>query len=70
MRNSVGRMKQIELEEMKSLAPPLCQCCGALMRLIGSEPHPIEAKTDLLTYCCTACDEFFVQPIKTPANNA
>jgi len=41
-----------------------------LMRLIGSEPHPIEAKTDLLTYCCTACDEFFVQPIKTPANNA
>jgi hypothetical protein len=38
--------------------------------LIGSEPHPIEAKTDLLTYCCTACDEFFVQPIKTPANNA
>jgi len=43
MRNSVGGMKQIELEEMKSLAPPLCQCCGALMRLIGSEAHPIEA---------------------------
>jgi hypothetical protein len=37
------------------------------MRLVGSEPHPVEAKTDLLTYACTACDEFFVLPIETPA---
>jgi hypothetical protein len=63
-------MKPIELKEMESVAPLLCQDCGGLMRLIGSEPHPVDAKTDLLTYCCTACDEFFVQPIKTPANNA
>jgi hypothetical protein len=63
-------MKHIELEEMKSLRPLLCQCCGGLMRLIGSEPHPVEAKTDLLTYCCTACDEFLVLPIQNPANNA
>ncbi|HEY8441119.1 MAG TPA: hypothetical protein VIK79_06685 [Xanthobacteraceae bacterium] len=33
------------------------------MRLVGSEPHPVEAKTDLLTYACTACEEFFVLPI-------
>jgi hypothetical protein len=51
-------MKQIELDEMESVAPLLCQGCGGLMRLIGSEPHPVEAKTDLLTYCCTTCDEF------------
>jgi hypothetical protein len=63
-------MKPIELKEIESVAPLLCQDCGGLMRLIGSEPHPVEAKTDLLTYCCTACDEFLVQPITTPANNA
>jgi hypothetical protein len=63
-------MKQIELDEMESVAPLLCQDCGGPMRLIGSEPHPVEAETDLRTYCCTACDEFFVQSIKPPANNA
>jgi len=51
-------MKQIELEELNSPAVLRCQRCGGLMRLIGSEPHPVEAKTDLLTYCCTACEKF------------
>jgi hypothetical protein len=37
------------------------------MRLVGSEPHPVEDKTDLLTYACTACDEFFVLPIEASA---
>jgi hypothetical protein len=37
------------------------------MRLVGSEPHPVEAKTDLLTYACTACDEFFVLPVDAPS---
>jgi len=60
-------MKHIVLEETQSLAPVLCGRCGNLMRLVGSEPHPVEAKTDLLTYACTACDEFFVLPIETPA---
>ncbi len=32
------------------------------MRLISSERHPVEAKTELLTYCCTACDEYLVFP--------
>jgi hypothetical protein len=37
------------------------------MRLVGSEPHPVEVKTDLLTYACTGCEEFFVLPIDTPS---
>src|SRR5215475_11863245 len=53
--HSVSVMKQIKIEETTSMAPFLCQHCGGVMRLIGSEPHPVEAKTDLLTYCCTAC---------------
>jgi hypothetical protein len=66
-RFSLGRMKHIEPKETKSLAPLLCQRCGGLMRLIGSEPHPTEAKTDLLTYSCTACEDFLVLPISIPA---
>ena len=58
-----GVMKQIELTELAGLTLHPCQRCGDAMRLIGSEPHPVEAKTDLLTYCCEACEEFFVQPI-------
>jgi Zn ribbon nucleic-acid-binding protein len=65
---SVSVMKQIELKEEKKLALLLCQWCGAPMRLIGSEPHPVEAKTDLLTYCCTACDDFLVLPTKSGAH--
>jgi hypothetical protein len=61
-------MKQIGLKEIESVAPLLCQDCGGLMRLIGSEPHPVELKTDLLTYCCTACDEFLVLPFESGAN--
>ena len=55
-------MQQIELEEVKEFAPHRCQRCGGLMRLIASEPHPGEAKTELLTYSCTACDEYLVVP--------
>jgi hypothetical protein len=60
-------MKQIEIKDATSLAPLLCGRCGGLMRLIGSEPHPTEAKTDLLTYSCTACDEFQLLSIPIPA---
>ncbi len=63
---SVGVMKQIELKKLKGSAPHLCQRCGDVMRLIGSEPHPVEAKTDLLTYHCTACDEYLVDGALTP----
>jgi len=37
------------------------------MRLVGSEPHPIEARTDLLTYSCTACEELLAIPVPFPA---
>lgn len=57
-------MKLIELPELENLAPLSCQRCGGLMRLIGSEPHPVEARTDLLTYCCMVCEDFFVQSVK------
>jgi hypothetical protein len=62
-------MKQIEIKHADSLAPLLCRRCGGLMRLIGSEPHPVEAKTDLLTYSCTACEEFLALPLPIPLAN-
>ena len=48
-------MKTIEIKESTSLAPFPCESCGGLMRLVGSEPHPVEDKVDLLTFDCTAC---------------
>jgi hypothetical protein len=60
-------MKLIEIPEIEKLAPLACQHCGALLRLIGSEPHPFAPRTELLTYCCTACEEFFLQSIKPDA---
>jgi hypothetical protein len=60
-------MKHVASKESESLAPILCGRCGSLMRLVGSEPHPVEPRTDLLTYACTACDELFVLPTATPS---
>lgn len=62
---SLNTMKQNELNE--ELGVDLCQRCAGGMRLIGSEPHPSKAETDLLTYCCTACGEFLVLPLETGA---
>jgi len=62
-------MKQIEIKDADNLALFLCRRCGGLMRLIGSEPHPAEAKTDLLTYSCTACEEFLALPMPIPPAN-
>jgi len=39
------------------------------MRLVGSEPHLVEARTDLLTYSCTSCEEFLVLPTPLPVAN-
>jgi hypothetical protein len=67
---SVSVMKQIKLKEkVEPDSTPLigCQHCGGLMRLIGSESHPVQHNTELLTYCCTACDEFLVLPIESGA---
>jgi hypothetical protein len=62
-------MKQIEIDVRTSTAPLLCARCGGLMRLVGSEPHPVEVKTDLLTYSCTGCEEILVLPVPLPMAN-
>jgi hypothetical protein len=53
-------MEQLILLEEK-FAPLLCQRCGHRLRLIGCEPHPIET-TELMTFCCTGCDDLTVIP--------
>ncbi|HEX5506996.1 MAG TPA: hypothetical protein VFX37_00670 [Pseudolabrys sp.] len=37
------------------------------MRLVGTEPHPIYAETDLFTYTCVGCEaiEVVAIPIQT-----
>ncbi|HKS64003.1 MAG TPA: hypothetical protein VJT13_20045 [Xanthobacteraceae bacterium] len=32
-----------------------CEKCGATTRLVGIEPHPRLAETDLWTFECTQC---------------
>jgi hypothetical protein len=59
-------MKTIEIKESKTLAPFPCEFCGGLMRLVGSEPHPVEMKVDLLTFNCTACGSFHVSRVDLP----
>jgi hypothetical protein len=59
---SVGGMGQIELREEKPSVVLHCAGCGGLMRLVGSEPHPVQMMTDLFTYVCTSCDECLVVP--------
>jgi len=60
-------MKHTDISVSQSLAPLLCPRCGGLMRLVGSEPHPVEAKADLLTYSCTGCEELLVLPVSDDA---
>jgi hypothetical protein len=53
-------MKQIKLKEkIETGSTPLihCQHCAGLTRLVGSESHPVQENTDLLTYVCMDCDE-------------
>jgi hypothetical protein len=67
LQRNVGGMKQIELKSVTGSALHLCQQCGHPMRLIGSEPHPIASGSDLLTYCCTRCEQFLVLPTEGSA---
>jgi len=54
---------------MEALAPRSCDQCGGPMRLVGTEPHPVYAQTDLFTYACVACDAVQVTsvPLERPA---
>ena len=56
-------MQQIEIDLTNPTAPKTCSKCGGLMRLVGSEPHPVAAATDLLTFSCTSCEAFEVLPV-------
>jgi hypothetical protein len=40
---------------------PICIQCGVPTRLIGIEPHPAMAHTDLRTFACTQCDALQTQ---------
>jgi len=46
----------IELGERSAGLGPACTKCAGRTRLIGIEPHPTKAHTDLHTYECMACD--------------
>jgi hypothetical protein len=35
---------------------PACTECGGRTRLVGIEPHPTKAETDLRTYECVVCN--------------
>ena len=47
-------------------AGPVCAKCGAGTRLVGIEPHPTKAFTDLRTYECLACDSLQTQVVAIP----
>jgi len=62
-------MKQVQNDILDNLAPMLCGHCGGLLRLVGSEPHPVQGNTDLLTFSCTRCEELqvVVMPLAPPS---
>jgi hypothetical protein len=35
---------------------PACAKCAGSTRLVGIEPHPTKARTDVRTYRCEACE--------------
>jgi hypothetical protein len=47
---------QINLAQRSAEVGPACAACGGLTRLVGIEPHPTKAHTDLRTFECTVCD--------------
>jgi len=46
----------IDLDQSHAFRHPACHECGSPTRLTGIEPHPTQARTDLWTYQCLACD--------------
>jgi len=47
---------EIDLGHRPADLGPACTKCDGRTRLIGIEPHPTKAHTDLRTYECMACD--------------
>jgi RNase P subunit RPR2 len=55
---------QLSQPELKPLVCPECAECLGKTRLVGIEPHPRFAETDLCTYECTECGT--VQTVAIP----
>jgi hypothetical protein len=49
-------MIRIDVTPHSSDIGPPCASCSGPTRLVGIEPHPTKAKTDLRTYQCLACE--------------
>ena len=47
---------QINLTHRSPDLGPACTKCAGRTRLIGIEPHPTKAHTDLRTFECMACE--------------
>ena len=46
----------IDIAPNGSETGPVCAKCAGSTRLVGVEPHPTKARTDLRTYQCYACE--------------
>jgi hypothetical protein len=46
---------QIDIPQRSADFGPACTKCGQATRLVGIEPHPTKAHTDLRTFECVAC---------------
>ena len=54
---TVDTMKTLAIDVTRdSELGPACADCRAPTRLMGIEPHPTRARTDLRTFQCLACD--------------
>jgi hypothetical protein len=47
---------EIDMVPRSADVGPACTKCAGPTRLVGIEPHPTKAHTDLRTYECMACD--------------
>jgi hypothetical protein len=50
-------MKIVFSNDADELPCPACARCGRQTRLLGIEPHPTIARTDLRTFICGSCDD-------------
>jgi hypothetical protein len=54
---------EFDREQPNLTRGPACTKCAGRTRLVGIEPHPTKAHTDLRTYECRACDAMQAQVV-------
>ena len=59
-------MKQISNRQTRQFGADLMWPLREFLRLVGSEPHPVQANTDLLTFSCTNCESLQVVVMPVP----